>query len=52
MGLWLDAALLLPPVPLVVMVPPVMTCRHIEGNVGLHAGESFQACTRDGIVKR
>lgn len=51
-GLWWDAAPLLLSAPLVVMVPPVMPCRHIETNVGFYAGESLQASTRDGIVKR
>ena len=52
LGLLLDVCLILLPVPLVVMVPPVMACRHIETNVGFYAGESFRTCARDGIAKR
>lgn len=52
LGLLLDVSLILLPVPLVVMVPPVMACRHMETNVGFYAGESFGTCARDGIAKR
>lgn len=51
---WLvtDLGLLALPVPFVVMMPPVLECRHISETVGFYAGGSFKACAREGIAKR
>ncbi|KQP24184.1 hypothetical protein ASG60_06500 [Methylobacterium sp. Leaf469] len=51
-GLAVDLALLSLPIPAVIVVPPLLECRHRSVHVGFFAGDSFEACARRRIAAR
>ncbi|MCJ2083251.1 hypothetical protein [Methylobacterium sp. J-090] len=51
-GLVVDVALLCLPIPAVIVIPPLLECRHTAIHVGFFAGDSFEACARRRIVAR
>lgn len=52
LGLVLDFTLLSLPIPIVIMLPPVLECRHVSQEIGFFAGDSFEACVQHRIDAR
>lgn len=51
-GLAVDLVLLSLPIPAVIVIPPLLECRHRANFVGFFAGDSFEACARRRVVAR
>jgi len=52
LGLALDFVLLSLPIPIVIMLPPVLECRHVAQDFGFFAGDSFETCVQRRIDAR